>query len=78
VGEVHTPAFEAVAGAKNNSVVVLDDGEGLKGVVGKPDRLAIFLEVGADIDIEFELHSAAESSRWILTGSQNWQKQSGN
>jgi len=73
VGEVHSPAFEAVARAENNSVVVLDDGEVLKGVVGQPDRLTIFLEVCADVNIEFELHSAAERSRWILIDSQNWQ-----
>ena len=73
MGEVHSLAFETVARAENNSVVVLDDGKVLKGVVGKPDRLTIFLKVCADINIEFELHSTAERSRWILIDSQNWQ-----
>ena len=73
VGEVHSLAFEAVGRAENNSVVVLDDGEVLKGVVGYPDRLTIFLKVCADFNIEFELHSTAERSRWILIDSQNWQ-----
>jgi hypothetical protein len=68
VGEVHSLAFEAVALAENNSVAVLDDGEGFKGVVGKPDRLTVSLKVCADINIEFELHSTAERGRWILIG----------
>lgn len=73
MGEVRSLAFEAVARAENNSVVVLDDSEGLKGVVSKPDRLTSFLKVCADINFEFELHSTAERSRWILIDSQNWQ-----
>jgi hypothetical protein len=63
VGKVHRLAFEAVARAENNSAVVLEDGEILKGVVGKPDRLTIFPQVCADINLEFELHSTAERSR---------------
>lgn len=77
VGEVHSLAFEAVGRAEKNSVVVLDDGEVLKGVVGMPDRLTVFLKVCADINIECELHSTAERSRWILIDSQNWAKRSG-
>jgi hypothetical protein len=77
VGEVYGFALKAVGCAKHDSVVVLEDREVLKAIVGHPNRFASVLEVCADLNIEFELHSAAEGGRCRLKVSQYWQNSQG-
>jgi hypothetical protein len=73
VGEVYSLAFEAVGRAKHDAVVVFEDREVLKAIVGDPYCFASILEVCADLDIELELHSAAEGGRCKSIEDQYWQ-----
>jgi 16S rRNA G966 N2-methylase RsmD len=66
VGEIHSLALEAIGRAQDDAVVVLEDGEVLKAIVGNSDRLTGWLEVCSDRDIEFELRSATECGRCRL------------
>jgi hypothetical protein len=72
VGEVYGLALEAIGRAKHDSVVILEDREVLKAIVGNTNYVAGILEVCADLDIEFELHSAAEGGCCRLKVGQYW------